>query len=1011
MSHYRISKEDVLKATDGGLKVILMYYPEAEDCVGKTGKKFKMHEEKTPSASIKQMPDGNYVVADFGNDGKWMNAIILCQKEENIDYGSAIKFIADKFSIAGEEALNSIFEPAITVTEATPDQTEGEKIIDDVYEEIPDEYLNMLFSEKTISSVTFRFINIVNEEERNIAVYNHLRKICTNYHYFALKSYTIIKNRKAVKIASTDYYPIFLIHEQKFQKIYQPNAKNKGHRFMYIGKFDQDFLHGYDQVINAYNAANTAAKTDINDVADPDKSAEVSLKKLKEIFYCTGGSDSLNLAAIGYLPVWPSSEYYKLGPKIVKKFFELAENCYTCPDLDSTGLKQNHRLCMDDRDDIFLDIKTVVLPDELRLRKYKGNYCKDVRDFLRFYTAKQFKQLVSTALPYRFWDLEIGRNTKGDVKMKYGRPVYEYKPNPIRIFWFLQNNGFYRYKIDKKTNIEIFIHVENNIVSRVEANDIKNFIHAFLEKRHMNEDLRNTFVKSNQLNEVSLSTLKVIDIDFTDYEKKAQYLFFENATWRITPTGVESFKPGDVDRKVWENELIPHQVKKLDQMFTITFNELSETYDIDIQDESCIFFRYLINTSRIHWRKELEEKMKGLNFEQMEEYRKLHQFDIAGPHLSAEEQQEQKLHLINKIYSLGYLLHRYKDPSRPWAIFAMDNKISDDGLSHGGSGKSICYKAIRYFMESVTFDGRDSKLFDDKHLFEGVTRHTDYLLFDDGNKGFQFQRLFSLITGEMNVNPKGKTRYELGFQDVPKIVVTSNFTPPDIDPTTLRRLLFTVFSDYYHHENQGEYNETRGPIDEFGKNLFLDFDEREWNLFCNFMSQCCMWFLNFGKIEPPMGNVMKRNMQTFMGQSFLRWADVYFSAEAGRRDAWVIRKVAMDDFIRETNLTGWSTQAFTSRLVMWCRYKGFILDPSELQNTDGRMIKTLPEFSWDNREKKWIKGTGKKTSEMIYLHTPDYPLTDKIILPGGDTEQSLPLYNPEQIVKPNDNDDEEFPYS
>jgi hypothetical protein len=1008
MSHYRISKEDVLKATEGGLKVILLYYPDAEDCIGKAGKKFKMHEEKTPSASIKMMPDGNYVVADFGADGKWMNAIVLCQKEENLDYGGAIKHIAEHFKVGGDDAVKSMFEPAISVTDADPGQDEGEKIIDDVFEEIPEAHLNILFSEKTFSYVEYIHHNIAIEEDRKKAVYDHLRKICTGLHYFALKSYTIIKKRKAIKIASTDYYPIFLIHERSFQKIYQPNASNKGHRFMYVGKFDQNFLHGYDQAIQAYNDKNATAKKDISAVADPEKSAEIILEKLNEIIYCTGGSDALNLRALGYNVVWPSSEYYKLGPTTVKKFFELAKDFLTCPDLDPTGEKQNHRLCMDERDDIFLDIKTISLPKDLQLKKYKGNFCKDVRDFLRYYTSKELRQLVKTALPYRFWDIEIGRNNKGEMKTKFGRPVYEYKPNNVRMYKFLMNNGFFRYKIDKKTNVEVFIHIENNIVKKVEANDIKNFIHYFFEKRHMNEDLRNTFYKSNQLNELSLSTLDVVDIDFTDYEKKSQFFFFENATWKITPEGIESSKPGDLNRKVWQDEVIPHQVKKLDPMFQITHNELTETYDIDIKDESCLFFRYLINASRIHWRKELEEKMKGMTFQEQEEYRKLHKYDIAGPKLTTEEQQEQKLHLINKIYSLGYLLHRYKDPSRPWAIFAMDNKISDDGLSHGGSGKSIAYKAVRYFMESVTFDGRDSKLFDDKHLFENVNKHTDYMLFDDANNGFQFNRLFSLITGEMNVNPKGKTRYELAFQDVPKIVVTSNFTPTEISPTTLRRLLFTVFGDYYHHENNGEYNETRGPMDDFGKNLFFDFDEKEWNLFCNFMSQCCMSFMNFGKIEPPMGNVMKRNMQNYMGQSFLRWADVYFGEEAGRRDAWVIRKMAMDDFIRETNLNGWSTQAFTSRLVMWCKYKGIILDPAELLNSDGRLVKTLPEFSWDNREKRWTKTGNKKTSEMIYLHTPEADLTDKIIMPGNDDEVKIPYKN-EQIITTDQDEDEEFP--
>lgn len=1007
MSHYRISKEEILEATEGGLQIILMYYPEAADCIGKSGKKFKMHEEKTPSASIKKMPDGNYVVADFGADGKWMNGITLCQKEENLDFGGAIAFLAQHFNIGGLEGVKSVFEPKVTVTPASPDQKEGEKIIDDVWEEIPYAHLDILFSEKTIAKVDYDNIRIADPDKRKEAVYDYLRKICTNYHYFGLKSYTIIKNRKAIKIEATDYYPIFLIHEDRFQKVYQPNAKDKGHRFMYMGKFEQDFIHGHAQASKAYDEINKKNKTDINAVADADSSDEVKLVKLNEIIYCTGGSDALNLAALGYYPVWPSSEYYKPSPKLIKSFFKIAQSVLTCPDLDSTGQKQNHRLCMDDRDDVFLDIKTISLPEELKLKKFKSNFCKDVRDYLRFYTSKHFRKLVESALPYRFWDLEISRTAKGEMKMKYGRPVFEYKPNNVRIYNFLMRNGFYRYKVDEKSELEIYIHIDNNIVRKVSPNDIKNYINDFLESRYMNEDLRNTFHKTNQLGEMSLSTLKFIEIDFTDYERKAQMLFFENETWKVTPLGVEAFKPENINQKVWSDEVIKHKVKKLDDMFIITQHEVTREYDIEIKDESCLFFRYLINASRIHWRKELEEKMKGLTFAQQEEYHKLHKFDIAGPHLDEEEKKEQKLHLINKIYSIGYLLHRYKESSGAWSIFAMDNKISDDGLSHGGSGKSIAYKAVRHFLQSATFDGRNSKLFDNPHLFERVSKHTDYMLFDDANKSFQFDRLFSMITGEMNINPKGKTSYELAFADVPKMVVTSNFTPTEISPTVLRRLLFTVFGDYYHHENNGEYNETRTVKDDFGKNLFDDFDEKEWNLFCNFMAQCCRWYMNFDKIEPPMGNVMVRNLQNFMGQSFLRWADVYFSEEAGRRDSWVIRKMAMDDFIRETNLTGWSTQAFTQRLAAWCRYKNLVLDPRELLNKDGRLVKTLPEFVWDNRDKRWTKTGNNKTSEMIYLQTPGEDLTDKISIPGKD-DVTKPAYKPNQI---NTERDEDYPIS
>src|SRR5690606_14345031 len=190
---------------------------------------------------------------------------------------------------------------------------------------------------------------------------------------------------------------------------------------------------------------------------------------------------------------------------------------------------------------------------------------------------------------------------------------------------------------------------------------------------------------------------------------------------------------------------------------------------------------------RLHWRKELEENLIELSEEDREKYIKENKFNIAGPNLTSAQQQEQKLHLINKIFAVGYMMSRYKDPSNPWSLFAMDGKIVEDGLSHGGTGKSIFSKAFTHFITSVVFDGRDEDLFKDKHAFELVDKRTDYLLFDDAGKYFPFARLFSIITGGLTVNPKGTKRQQLSEDETGKIAVSTNFTPNDIDPSVLRR--------------------------------------------------------------------------------------------------------------------------------------------------------------------------------------------------------------------------------
>jgi hypothetical protein len=126
-------------------------------------------------------------------------------------------------------------------------------------------------------------------------------------------------------------------------------------------------------------------------------------------------------------------------------------------------------------------------------------------------------------------------------------------------------------------------------------------------------------------------------------------------------------------------------------------NKLSDgtdTWDIDIHEHASNIFRYLINTSRVHWRKDLEYSLDHLDDEDAGKYRLEHLFDIAGPNLDPAEIVEQKQNLINKIFAIGYILHRYKSPSRAWSPYAMDNKlerteIATEDLENHSSSKPL----------------------------------------------------------------------------------------------------------------------------------------------------------------------------------------------------------------------------------------------------------------------------------------------------------------------------------
>src|SRR5690606_12898476 len=253
MSDYRISKDDILNKTNGGLDIFEFYIKDVDiaECA-RTRKKFKIRDEATPSAAAKLLSDGNYVVADFGADGKWRNGITFAQYVENLDYGETIRLLAGRFGVADTEKINSMYEPKFSTTDAAPDQPDKEWYFEPA-EEISESHLRILFS-KHVWTYTEGLAGIKNlpKDEKKEAVLKRLRGICTQHHWHSLDSYTIIKKRKAIKIEAAEYYPIFCIEETvekdgketTFKKIYQPKAKDKGNRFFYSGSFDPQFLHG-----------------------------------------------------------------------------------------------------------------------------------------------------------------------------------------------------------------------------------------------------------------------------------------------------------------------------------------------------------------------------------------------------------------------------------------------------------------------------------------------------------------------------------------------------------------------------------------------------------------------------------------------------------------------------------------------------------------------------------------------------------------------------------------------
>ena len=904
-----IEQQDILDATAGGLDIIFSYYPQAKEAQAKADKRFKVRDEKTPSASLKQLKDGTWVVTDFGGDQVPRNGIQVCMKEETFTFREALVMLADRYGVGGIKA--EMNKPGFDKRPATPDEKEGDYFFD-VKEQLTDDELKVLGPKVT-------------------------RDICKRYNCYSLNSFTYIKNRDALVTSSNEKYPIFMFDHGDFKKIYQPLNPEKQYRFRYVGNKPKDYINGLAQLRKAYEDYKSQQ---LRDMSEENEGQEI--KKLEEAIICSGERDALNVAGYGYYPIWFNSETAALSGKDYKAITLCVDRVYNLPDIDETGIKAAVKLGME-----YLDIHHIWLPETLRkYRDPRGRPRKDFLDYIEIYpTDWDFKKLINVAKPLRFW---TSTYTKGGMKFNL---------NSANTRFFLQANGFYQIENKNSKTGQMFVQVLGNIVKEVQTKDIKAFLIRFCEDRYLTNEVLELLLNTNRLGEGTLTGLRQIDIDFTDYDHDAQYLFFQNKTWKVTPKEIIESRPGEVERYVWEDEVITHNVRKIDDFFKITEHPVYG-YDIEVYNTNSKFLCYLINSSRIHWRKELEKATDAMTPEAAAKYRKENQFKIDGDQLDDEEIWEQKHHLINKMFSLGYLLHRYKTPSKAWCVFAMDNVIGEEGESNGRSGKSFCYKSLRPFMKSVTLSGRNPKLTENPHLYDRVTEHTDYVLVDDADQYLNYKFFYDSVTGELIVNPKNNQSYEIPFEKAPKFVFTSNHAQRNLDPSLEARLLYTVFSDYYHQQSDSnDYHETRGIRDDFGKDLFgYDYSEEEWNQDFNFFAQCVRFYLSVPspqKINPPMHNVTLRNMLAEMGQAFKDWADAYFDEHGDKIDTLIPKEDALKDFIEKTNTKGWSTNKFTKALIAWCRFYGFKFNPKAMQNSQKRISRKVDGV----------------TKDMIYVQT------------------------------------------
>ncbi len=463
---------------------------------------------------------------------------------------------------------------------------------------------------------------------------------------------------------------------------------------------------------------------------------------------------------------------------------------------------------------------------------------------------------------------------------------------------FLNNNGFKQiHTNDLPVGSFKYISMDGGVISEVGAADIRNYVYNSVMEATKDRDVQMMFAAKlgSLLSADKLERLAVVEDNFDNFEPGRQIYYYKNGQVTITPNGIE-YSP-TILGQVWEEKIIRRKFRRVPIIKTIERDKDNDRYlfEFTAEGEKCEFLQYIKNTSNFWRDKEVDETAVS----------------------------EYSRHVANKITAIGYLLNDYKYKSETKAVIAMDGKMSEVAQSNGRSGKSLIGMALKRMMHQVFIDGRNLKN-NDEFMLSTVTERTRNIFLDDIRVNFDFPSLYSVITNDMIINPKGLQRFVIPMEKSPKFYITTNHAINADDGSSRARILFMEFSDWY--------NVDYTPVNEFGHQFFDDWDEEQWCLFDNFMLECNYYYqkamlegwggAGVGAVDPPLKDIRQRTLRQLIGEAFLQWADVFYDETATNLNNRLTRKAVYDSFSAAfPDKPGVTPTNFKTKIKHYCEFR------------------------------------------------------------------------------------------
>jgi hypothetical protein len=439
---------------------------------------------------------------------------------------------------------------------------------------------------------------------------------------------------------------------------------------------------------------------------------------------------------------------------------------------------------------------------------------------------------------------------------------------------FLQDKGFYKFAPHNSKRYE-FVKVTHNLIDKASEEEIKDFTLGYLESL---DDLSvyNFFAdKTRFFKEEFLSLLDTVDVHFVQDTKDFSFIYFINCALKVSKDKIDMVDYIDLDGYVWRDQVI-------DRDFEFC----------DITD--CDFKKFISN--------------------------------ICG-------NDDQRVKSLES--TIGFLMSGYKDPGYCPSVILNDEVITDD--PQGGTGKGLFVQGVSMMKKVAMIDGK-SFSFDKPFAYQTITTDTQVISFDDVNKGFNFERLFSAITEGLTIEKKNKDAIRIPFKFSPKIVITTNYAIRGKGNSFERRKWDLELKQHYSKEFT--------PVHEFGKRLFDEWNDDEWCAFDNYMVNNLKSYLATGLVKSEFKNLSIRRLASQTSHQFIEWAGLVEGTKASdvvRLNRRIFKDDLYLDFVKEN-------PDFSSRGKMTISRNAFY----KWLNAYGLFRKDIDIIEGRSNEGRWI---------------------------------------------------------